>query len=303
MTEPDTTTMRHKPLAAPAAPGARPEDRRASERPARAGARPGIWRAARARSSVELKSFFRNRQSLFFTLLLPILLLVVLGSIFSGTVPGTDTDFKQVFVAGIIACGVMSVGFTGLAINVAIERDTGMIRRLASAPMPKSAYFIGKIVRVAVTAVLETAALLAIGVVVFDLPVPGDAASWFTFAWVLGLGAVACSLLAFAYCAAIPNSRAASAIVTPPFLILQFISGVFFPYNELPAWMQTVGAFFPLKWMTQGLRSVFLPESFQRVEAAGTWELDRVALVLGLWCVAGLVLTAMTFRWRGANVK
>jgi ABC-2 type transport system permease protein len=262
-----------------------------------------VWRAAVARSSVELKSFFRNRQSLVFTLLLPVVLLVVLGSIFSGIVPGTHTDFKQMFIAGIIACGVMSVSFNGLAINVAIERDTGMIRRLASSPMPKSAYFIGKIVRVAVTGTLETVILLAVAVLAFKLPLPSTAARWETLLWVLLLGAIACTLLAIAFSAAIPNSRSAAAIVTLPFLVLQFISGVFFPYSQLPAWMQTVAAFFPLKWMTQGLRSVFLPNDFAHVEPAGAWELDHVAAVLGAWCVAGLVLSLMTFRWRGANVR
>ncbi|MFC4056754.1 ABC transporter permease [Planomonospora corallina] len=264
---------------------------------------PGIWRSSLARSSVELKSFFRNKQSLVFTLALPILLLLVFGSIFSGTVEGTTVDFKQVFIAGIIASGVMSVSFTGLAINIAIERDTGMIRRLACSPMPKSAYFTGKITRVAVTGVIETAILLGVALAFFGLPLPGTAAKWLTLLWVLLLGAVACSLLAVAFTALIPNSRSASAIVTPPFLVLQFISGVFFPFNQLPLWMQNTAALFPLKWMAQGLRSVFLPEEFALVEPAGTWELGRVALVLGAWCVAGLLLSALTFSWRGPNVQ
>ncbi|GAB3129958.1 ABC transporter permease [Microbispora hainanensis] len=266
-------------------------------------ARSILWRAAVSRSSVELKSFFRNRQSLVFTLLLPIVLLVVLGSIFSGTVPGTHTDFKQMFIAGIIACGVMSVSFNGLAISVAIERDTGMIRRLASSPMPKSAYFIGKVVRVAVTGTLETVLLLAVAVLAFGLPLPSTAARWETLVWVLLLGGVSCTLLAVAFSSVIPNARSASAIVTLPFLVLQFISGVFFPYSQLPAWMQTVAALFPLKWMTQGLRSVFLPNDFAHVEPAGVWELDRVALVLAAWCLAGLALSFLTFRWRGPNVR
>ena len=61
--------------------------------------------------------------------------------------------------------------------------------------------------------------------------------------------------------------------------------------------MQQVAALFPLKWMCQGLRSVFLPESFAPQEPAGSWELGRVALVLGAWCVLGLVLCLFTFRW------
>jgi ABC-2 type transport system permease protein len=59
-----------------------------------------------------------------------------------------------------------------------------------------------------------------------------------------------------------------------------------------------VAAFFPLKWMTQGLRSVFLPDALAAAEPAGSWEPGRVALVLLAWCVVGLVLCRLTFRWQ-----
>jgi ABC-2 type transport system permease protein len=264
---------------------------------------PGLWRASAARSAVELKSFFRNRQSLVFTLFFPVLLLVVFGSIFSGKVEGTQTDFKLVFMAGIVAAGVMSTAFSGLAINIAIERDTGLIRRLAVTPMPKSAYFIGKLVRVVVTTVVETVLLLGVGMIAFGLPLPGTAHRWFTLAWVLTLGTVACALAGIAYVAAIPNSRSAAAIVTPVFMVLQFISGVFFPFNQLPVWMQNTAALFPVKWMAQGFRSVFLPDSFTVVEPAGAWELGRTALILALWALGGLLVTALTFGWRGPRVR
>jgi ABC-2 type transport system permease protein len=263
---------------------------------------PGVWRAARARTAVELKTFFRNRHSLVFTLSLPVLLLLILGSIFSGDVDGTDVSFKQVFMSGIIGAGVMSVAFSGLAMSVALERDDGTIRRLAASPMPRSAYFIGKLVRVVVTGVVETGLLIGISVAVFGLPLPATAERWWTLAWVLVLGTVACSLMAIAYSAAVPNARTTAAAVVPPYMVLQFISGVFFPFNELPRWMQTVAAFFPLKWMVQGLSSVFLPDSFARVEPAGSWELGRVALVLAAWAAGMLLLCLGTFRWRGPRI-
>jgi ABC-2 type transport system permease protein len=80
-------------------------------------------------------------------------------------------------------------------------------------------------------------------------------------------------------------------------LVLQFISGVFFVFTQLPAWMQQVAAIFPLKWMAQGMRSVFLPASFAANEPAGSWELGRVAVMLGVWVVVGLALCLLTFRW------
>jgi len=93
------------------------------------------------------------------------------------------------------------------------------------------------------------------------------------------------------------SSRGATAVVTPVALVLQFISGVFFIFTNLPPWMQHVAALFPLKWMCQGMRSVFLPDAFAGQEPAGSYELGKVALVLGAWCVGALLLCLTTFRW------
>jgi ABC-2 type transport system permease protein len=163
--------------------------------------------------------------------------------------------------------------------------------------MPKSAYFVGKIGQVLAVTLLILVILLSVGVFAYgvDLPTGSD---WITFAWVTVLGSAACTLLGIAISSLAKNGRSASAMVTPIAIVLQFISGVFFLFSQVPTWMQTVAAFFPLKWMAQGLRSVFLPDVLATQEPAGAWELGRVALVLGIWCVAGLALCVMSFRWQ-----
>ena len=88
-------------------------------------------------------------------------------------------------------------------------------------------------------------------------------------------------------------------MVVLPFLVLQFISGVYIPIGDLPGWLAGIGALFPLKWMCQGFRSVFLPDSAAVLEQAGSWEPGRTALVLAAWCLGGLVLCLLTFRWHG----
>ena len=80
-------------------------------------------------------------------------------------------------------------------------------------------------------------------------------------------------------------------------IILQFFSGVFFVFTSLPSWMQQFAALFPLKWLTQGMRSVFLPADFATQEVAGNWEIGKTALVLMVWLVAGLVISIKTFKW------
>ena len=98
-----------------------------------------------------------------FVFAFPVLLLLIFGAIFKGTIaPGVP--FIRYFVSGIIAAGLMSVGFQSLAIQIPIERDRGVLKRLASTPMPRASYFIGKVVMVLVTGVLETAVLLAVAV-------------------------------------------------------------------------------------------------------------------------------------------
>jgi ABC-2 type transport system permease protein len=244
----------------------------------------------------EITQFLRSRAQVVFTLGFPVVLLLVLGSIFKGRLPGGVT-FTQYFVTGMIASGLMVSGFQALAIQIPIERDRGVLKRLRSTPMPPAVYFLGKIIMVLFIAVLETVVLLAIGVAFLGVSLPSTGEKWLTLFWVGLLGITACTLCGIAFSSLARTGRSAPAIVTPVAIVLQFISGVFFVYTELPAWMQQLAALFPLKWMCQGMRSVFLPDSFAAQEAAGGWELGRVALVLGAWCVGGLVLCLTTFRW------
>ena len=104
--------------------------------------------------------------------------------------------------------------------------------------------------------------------------------------FVLGVGT--CSLLGVAISGLARTQRSASAVVTLPYLVLSFISGVYFVFSSLPAGLQHVAALFPLKWMCQGLRSVFLPDGFAAAEPAHSWELGQVALVLAAWLVGKL---------------
>src|SRR5215204_3962446 len=257
---------------------------------------PTLATVYRTRASVELREFFRQRESVVFTLAFPVILLVVFGAVLDYDIGGGVT-FTQYFMAGIVAAGILGASLQNMAISIATERSDGTLKGLYGTPMPKSAYFVGKVVQVLAVTVLIVIILLAVGVVAYGVELPSGS-DWFTFAWVAALGSAACTLLGIAVSSLAKNGRTASAMVTPIALVLQFISGVFFQFSQVPVWMQTIASFFPLKWMAQGLRSVFLPDALAAQEPAGSWELGRVALVLGIWCVVGLVLCVRTFRWQ-----
>ncbi len=257
---------------------------------------PSTLKIGVSRGFLELKQFFRQRESVVFTLLFPILLLLIFGSVFKDEIaPGVT--FSQYFVAGMIASGLVNTGFQQLAITIPMERDDGTLKRLRGTPAPASSYFIGKIILVFVSMSIQVILLLIFGVLLYGITLPSDSAHWITFIWVMLLGLISSTLLGIAFSSVPKSGRGASAVVSPIVIILQFFSGVFFVFTQLPSWMQNFAAIFPLKWLTQGMRAVFLPDSFATQEVAGSWELGKIALFLGMWSIAGFFLALKTFRW------
>jgi ABC-2 type transport system permease protein len=257
---------------------------------------PSVARVCRTRAGVELREFFRQRESVVFTLAFPVILLLVFGAVLNYDL-GHGVGFSQYFMAGIIAAGVLGAGLQNMAISIATERSDGTLKHLAGTPMPRAAFFVGKVVQVLAVTAAIVVILLVVGRLFYGVPLPSGR-DWLTFLWVTVLGSAACTLLGIALSSVARNGRSASATITPIALVLEFISGVFFQFSQVPTWLQDVAAVFPLKWMAQGLRSVFLPDVLAQQEPAHSWELGRVALVLGAWCVVGLLLCVRTFRWQ-----
>jgi ABC-2 type transport system permease protein len=260
---------------------------------------PSLLAMGRSRGHFELTSFFREREVVVFIFALPAVLLLLLGSIFNNqhvNVPGVTTG--QLYAAGMIAGGIMATSFQYLGISVASERDQGMLKRLYGTPLPHTAYFIGKVIQTFVCVVAEVVLLLVVGVALYHLPLPSTPGRWWTLVWVCLLGGVACALLGLGVSSLARSARSASPLVTLAFLVLEFVSGIFVPFSDVPHGLQDVAAVFPLKWMAQGLRSVFLPSQAAALEPAHSWELGRVALVLAVWVAAGLILCIRTFRWQ-----
>jgi len=257
---------------------------------------PGAFNLGLRRGVLEIRQFTRQRESVVFTLLFPLILLAIFGSVFKDTIaPGVT--FSQYFVAGMVASGLVNSGFQQLAITIPMERDYGSLKRLRGTPMPVASYFIGKALLVFLSMILQVILLLAGGYFFFGLNMPTDISKWFTFTWLIILGTATSTVLGIAFSTVPKSGRGASAVVSPVVIVLQFFSGVFFIFTQLPSWMQQVAAIFPLKWLTQGMRSVFLPDSFAASEVAKSWETGRTFLILILWLVVGFFISLRTFKW------
>ena len=248
------------------------------------------------RGTLEIKQFMRQRESVVFTIFFPLILMIIFGSVFKNEIaPGVQ--YSQYFVAGMIASGMVNSGFQQLAIMIPMERDAGALKRLRGTPMPLASYFIGKAILVLASMLAQTVLLIAGGVAFYGLNLPASSDKWWLLILLLIIGSANSTALGIAFAAVAKSGRGASAIVSPVVIVLQFFSGVFFIFTQLPFWMQQVAAIFPLKWLTQGMREVFLPDSFATQEVAKSWETSRGLLINVIWLVIGVVLAARTFKW------
>lgn len=159
---------------------------------------PSAFQLGVRRGNLEIRQFMRQRESVVFTLLFPVLLLAIFGSVFKNTIaPGVT--FSQYFVAGMIASGLVNTGFQALAIMIPVERDFGTLKRLRGTPMPAVSYFIGKTILVLVSTIIQIILLLVFGLLFFGLELPQNHANWFTFAWLVVLGSACSTSLGIAF--------------------------------------------------------------------------------------------------------
>jgi len=260
--------------------------------------RPSWVTMTRSRFIVDLKEFVRSREQMIFIFAFPMIFLVLFGSVFSGQQVGnTDVTFPQYFLAGMIASGIINTGFQSLAISISIDRQEDVLKRIHATPLPATAFFAAKILQMLIVSIIQIAILISMGVILYGVELPAEASKWITFAWVFLLGTGASTTLGIAMSSLLRNGKAASAILTPIVLVLQFTSGVFFVFTQLPTFLQTFAEVFPLKWLAQGMRSVFLPEYFEAAEARASWEHPATAIILMVWLVLGLVVAVRTFKW------
>ncbi|MET0726598.1 MAG: ABC transporter permease [Leifsonia sp.] len=256
-----------------------------------------------SRVRYETIGYFRSPDTVFFTFLFPVVMLGIFttalssaGDISAG--PGTEgISVGAYYLPGMLAAGMLLSGVQNLAVDIAGEKSDGTLKRLGGTPLSPVSYFLGKIGQVFVTATLQALLLLLVSSTLFGIALPTEPSKWATFAWVFVLGVVTSAFLGIALSSVPRSGKSATAVVIPIVLILQFISGVYLAFYQLPEWMQFIASIFPLKWMAQGMRSVFLPEDFQTLEVDGSWNLAGVAIALLIWLVVGLVLSRVTFRW------
>ncbi|MBY8875218.1 ABC transporter permease [Micromonospora sp. PLK6-60] len=252
-------------------------------------------RAGLRRGLIELRATFTNGQDLWNYFFPTAVLLVAVFWMRGSTVPGTDFSLGARTLPSALGMGLLFGGLLGLAQQLIIDREDGTLLRAKAVPNGMLGYLVGKLVLISAISLIGVAIQLTPGLFFLDGLRLGDPGAWLTLAWVVPLGLVATLPLGAVIGSVIENPRNMGLVVLPIFGLIA-LSGIFYPINGLPGWVQGVAQVFPLYWLGLGMRSALLPADLATVELGGSWRHLETLGVLGAWAVLGLALAPVVLR-------
>jgi ABC-2 type transport system permease protein len=236
------------------------------------------------------KAFWRNPASVFFTVMFPVIVFLILAVVFNGETVNVRGGVKATtyYVPAIMSLAIISATMQTLAMTLVIAREDGRLKRGRGTPMPPWVFIAGRVGNSIVVALLMLILLAAIGGVLYGVSVPWERLPAILLALVVGAASFCC--LGIALTALIPSQDAAAAIVNALLLPLYFLSGVFIPEDQLPNGVITFADLFPIRHFFDAFFDAYVPAGGPAV----SW--DNLAVVAA-WGIAGLLLAIKFFRW------
>jgi ABC-2 type transport system permease protein len=233
----------------------------------------------------EQRIFWRSREAAVFIFVFPLLLYLLLGSLYSGEIDGDPA--VDVLLAGLFGYGAANTAFAGLAIILVGRREAGVLKRLRSTPLPPATYLAAVLLSTLVLFALQAVALLALGAVVFGASTPENPLG-FAGAIVLGVGCFAG--LGVGAASLIRSADGVSAVVNVVVLPMAFLSGSFGPTDDYPAFLQAVSDVLPLTYFLDVVTSVYL-------DGESLFADPGALAIVGAWGLAGLAVALRRFGW------
>jgi ABC-2 type transport system permease protein len=236
------------------------------------------------------KAFWRNPASVFFTVMFPVIVFLILAVVFNGETVDVrgGVEATTYYVPAIMSLSIISATMQTLAMTLVIAREDGRLKRGRGTPMPPWVFIAGRVGNSIVVALMMMVLLAAIGAALYGVAVPWDRLPAILVALVVGAASFCC--LGIALTAAIPSQDAAAAIVNALLLPLYFLSGVFIPEDQLPSGVIHFADVFPVRHFFDAFFDAYVPAGGSAV----SWD---NLLIVAIWGVAGLLLAVRFFRW------
>jgi ABC-2 type transport system permease protein len=245
----------------------------------------------------ELVEFAQNAQSRFFTLALPVILLLIFVAILGShhTLGHTGiATLKTYYVPAMLAFGVVWASVINLAVNLTVAREEGVLKRRHAAPVPAWAFITARSLTAVILSLLIVVLLLAVGVLAFGVGVSAARLPGLLIAVVVGSLAFCC--MGYALVTFVASEDGALPVILGIALPLYFISGVFIEYAAIPHAIRDVATALPVRHLAAAMLL-----AFDR-HASGAAIAGRDLLVVVAWGAVALVLALRRFSWepRGA---
>jgi ABC-2 type transport system permease protein len=231
---------------------------------------------------VERKIFWRTPTAAFFSFVLPLMLLLLVASVFA-----SDPDELEIVIPGIAGMSVMATTFNALAFNITFRREQGILKRVRGTPLPAVSYFAGSLASYVANAFVQVGLVVVLGHLLYDVSWPHD---WLALVVFTAVGVVTFGALGIAFSNVIPNYDAAPALVNAVFLPAIFISGVFYSSDTMPRVLEIVADVLPLKHVIDGLHAAIVTG-----DGLGA-TVDSLAILIG-WFAIGAWAVTRRFRW------
>jgi ABC-2 type transport system permease protein len=231
--------------------------------------------------------FWRSREAAVFIFIFPVLLFVLLASVFGdGDYEGRPvTDW---LLTGLLGYGAANTAFAGLAITLVVRREYGILKRLRSTPLSAPVFFAGVLASILIVFALQSLVLIALGRLVFDAALPEQPVG---LAVTLAFGAAAMAALGVGVAGLIRSEEGASAVVNVILLPMAFLSGAFGPTRDLPRFLEALADALPLRHFIDAVQGVYL-------DGDQPWDHAGSLAVVAAWAAVGLVLASRYFGWQ-----
>ena len=201
----------------------------------------------------------RNSRATFFTFVFPLILLVLLDSVGSGTlsVPGGKVGYAQYTTPAIALFALTTATYTGVIFGVATAREQGTFKRVRGTPLPMSVFLGAWIASTVITGLASVVLMFVVAVPAFgvDLVPRLLPAAIVT----LVLGGLTFTALGFAAGSLVRRAETAPVVANLTLFPILFISGVFYPTEGEPDWLRRIADVFPLSHLVRAFEACFSP--------------------------------------------
>jgi ABC-2 type transport system permease protein len=236
-----------------------------------------------------LRLLLRTPRTTFFTLVFPLILLVLFNGLNNGhvTVAGGRVPFAQFFTPSIAIFALASSTYTAVIFGIATAREQGILKRVRGTPLPMWVFLGSWMAGAIVTGVLAVAVMFAVAVPAFGVNLRPELlpAALVT----LLLGATAIAAIGLAVASFVRRADTAPIVANLTLFPLLFVSGVFYPFQSEPTWLQQVAHAFPLSHLVQAFDACFSPYT----SGSGFAARDLASLVL--WGALGAFVAVRRF--------